>query len=130
MAKAKYTHTDVLDAALNVIKTNATLMIACSASPTSRTEAVTTYALADVAITSGDFTGPATGDAGGNSRKVTIGAKSTVTIDTGGTAGYIAIIDGTRLLHVGSCTDLVLVGGQTVNFPAWDIEFAIPTAGA
>lgn len=129
MAKSKFTHTDVLDAALNVIKTNATVMHACSSLPTDRATAITA-SLADIAIDSSDFTGPATGDAGGNSRKVTIAAQNTVTIDAGGTAGYIAIIDGTRLLHCGTCTDIVLVSGQTVNFPAWDIEFAVPTAQA
>jgi hypothetical protein len=128
MAKSKYTHTDVLDAALDEIKTNATTLTACSTRPTTRTEAITTYMLASIAIDSSDFTGPATGDGGGNSRKVTIAAQNTVTITNSGTASYIAVCDGSRLLHVGSCTDLALVAAQTVNFPAWDIEFSEPTA--
>lgn len=114
----------VLDASHNEIKNNATLMIACSAEPTTRTEAVTTYALADVAVTGTDFT-IANGDTSG--RKCTVGAKNSVLIDTGGTATHVAIVDATRLLRVTTCDSLVLVGGQNVNFPAWDFEIQDPT---
>ena len=130
MAKNKFTHDDVLDAALNVIKTNATKMTACSAYCDTYAEGNSTYALADVTIDSGDFTGPAD-DAGGG-RKVTIGAQSDVDIDATGTASYICLLDvsNTKLLHCGTCTDLALVSGQKVNFPAWDITFDDPTAEA
>lgn len=120
---AKSVHDDVLDGALNIVKNNANLMIACSAEPTTRAEAVTTYALADVAMASGDFTN-ANGDT--NGRKLTVGAKAGVTVDTGGTATHIALVDGTRLLYVTTCTSQVLTGGNTVDFPAWDIEIADP----
>jgi len=101
-------------------------MIACSAQPTSRTEAVTTYALADVAMTvNTDYT-KANGDVSG--RKVTVAAKSTVLIDVSGTATHVALVDGTRLLYVTTCTTQALTanGTNTVNFPAWDIEIADP----
>ena len=87
----------VKDAALSEIKDNANLMTLCSQPPTTRTEAVTTYALADQAMTSGDYT-IADGDASG--RKLTAGAKSDVDIDTSGMATHIAHVDGTRLLAV------------------------------
>ena len=100
----------------------ATLMTACNAQPTTRAEAVTTFALADVAPT---FTGPANGDTSG--RKITVDAKTGVTVDTGGTATHIALVDGTNLLYVTTCNSLLLVASSTVDFPAWDIEVGDPT---
>lgn len=123
---AKTVHDDVLDGAFDVLD-QANLMIACSAQPTSRTEAVTTYALADVEMTvNTDYT-KANGDVSG--RKVTVAAKPTVLIDTSGTATHVALVDGTRLLYVTTCTSQALTANasNTVNFPAWDIEIADPT---
>ena len=123
---AKTVHDDVLDGAFDVLD-QGNLMIACTTQPTSRTEAVTTYALADVALTvNTDYT-KANGDVSG--RKVTVAAKSSVLIDTSGTATHIAIVDGTRLLYVTTCTSQALTanGSNTVNFPAWDIEIADPS---
>ncbi len=123
---AKLVHDDVLDGAFDVLD-QANLMIACSAQPTTRAEAVSTYALADVAMTvNSDYT-KANGDT--NGRKVTVAAKSGVLIDTSGTATHIALVDGTRLLYVTTCTSQALTanGSNTVNFPAWDVEIADPT---
>ena len=47
---AKIVHDDVLDGAFDVLD-QADIMTACSAQPTTRTEAITTYKLADVAMT-------------------------------------------------------------------------------
>lgn len=121
---AKAVHDDVLDGAFDVLD-QANLMTACNAQPTTRTEAVTTFALADVAMTvNTDYT-KANGDT--NGRKVTVAAKSGVTVDTTGTATHVALVDGTRLLYVTTCTSQALTSGNTVNFPAWDIEIADPT---
>jgi hypothetical protein len=123
---AKIVHDDVLDGAFDVLD-QANLMIACSAQPTTRTEAVSTYALADVAMTiNTDYT---KGNGDTNGRKVTVAAKSSVLIDTSGTATHIALVDGTRLLYVTTCTSQALTanGSNTVNFPAWDVEIADPT---
>ncbi len=114
---AKSAHSDVLDGAGGVIKSNANIMTACTTQPTTRDEAVTTYKLADVAMATGDFT-PA---ADGGGRKLTVGAKSGVTIDTGGTALFVAICDATRLLYVTTCNSQVLTQNGTVDFPAFDI---------
>ena len=116
----------VIDGALDVIAT-ATRMIACSAQPTTFTEANATFALADVTMAGGDFT-KANGDTSG--RKVTIGAQSSVLIDTSGTATHVALVrtaDST-LIYVTTCTSQALTanGSNTVNFPAWDIEIADP----
>lgn len=124
---AKIVHDDVLDGALNIIKNNCTRMTACSAQPTTYAEGNATYALADVTMASGDFTA-ANGDTSG--RKLTVAAKSSVLIDTTGTANHIALLDVTnsKLLYVttSSSQSLTANGSNTVNFPAWDIELADP----
>ncbi len=124
---AKIVHDDVLDGALNILKNNVTRQVACSAQPTTFTEANATYALADVTLASGDFTN-ANGDT--NGRKTTIAAKSSVLIDTSGSATHIALLDVTnsKLSYVTTCTTQALTanGSNTVNFPAWDIEIADP----
>jgi hypothetical protein len=116
----------VLDAALNYIKNNCTRMTACSSQPTTYTEGNATFALADVTMASGDFT-VANGDT--NGRKVTVAAKSSVDVDTTGTANHVALLDvtGSALLYVTTCTNASLDAAGTVNFPAWDIEIADPT---
>jgi len=103
------------------------LMTICNAEPTTYTEAITTFKLADVALTPDtDFT-KADGDT--NGRKVTIAAKSAVPVDTSGTATHVAIVrtTGTTLRYVTTCTSQALTSGNTVNIPAWDIEVADPT---
>jgi hypothetical protein len=65
--------------------------------PADRTEAVTTYALADVAMADTDFT-HADGDTSG--RKTTVAEKAGVTVDATGMATHRALVDGTRLLFV------------------------------
>jgi hypothetical protein len=103
------------------------IMTACSSQPTTRTEAVTTFKLADVAMTPNTDYTKANGDTSG--RKVTMAAKSSVLIDTSGTATHIALCDATRLLYVTTCTSQALTanGSNTVNFPVWDVEIADPT---
>ncbi len=123
---AKNVNTAVLDLALNDIKNNVTRMTACSAQPTTYTEGNATYALADVTLASGDFT-LANGDTSG--RKVTVGAKSGVTIDASGTATHVALLDVTNtvLKLVTTCTSQALSTGGTVDFPAWKWEINQPT---
>lgn len=121
---SKSVHDNVLDGASDIID-QADIMTACNAQPTTRTEAVTTFKLADVAMTPNTDYTKANGDTSG--RKVTVAAKSGVTVDTTGDATHIALCDGTRLLYVTTCTTQTLTAGNTVNFPAWDIEFADPS---
>lgn len=116
----------ILDKTLDEIAT-ATRMVLCSAQPTTYTEANATYALADVTMAGGDFT-KANGDTSG--RKVTVGAKSSVLIDTSGTGNHIALVrvSDSTLLYVTTCTSQAVTanGSNTVNFPAWDVEIADP----
>lgn len=121
---AKTVHDTVLDGAFDILD-QADIMTACNAEPTTRTEAVTTFKLADVAMTPNtDFT-KANGDT--NGRKVTVAAKSAVAIDTTGTATHVALCNGSNLLYVTTCTSQLLTSGGTVDFPAWDVEIADPT---
>ena len=118
---AKWANDLMMDAALDYVA-GATVMLACTAQPTDRANALS-IALADVALAGGDFT-KANGDT--NGRKVTIAQKSGVTIDANGTANHIALIDGSNLRYVTTCTAQVLNTGGTVTFPAWDVEVADP----
>lgn len=120
---AKWSKDSVMDAALDVIATG-TIITVCSAQPTNRTEAVTTYRLADVTVDSGDFS-KANGDI--NGRKLTIAQQDNVPVDTTGTATHVAICDGTDLLYVTTCTSQLLTSGNTVTLPAWDAEIADPS---
>ena len=121
---AKSVHNDVLDAALNIILNNCNLMTACNAEPTTRTEAVTTYALADAVMTSGDF---AVADGDSSGRKLTVAAQAGEAVDVSDDATHVALVDGTRLLYVTTCTLQTLTSGNTVDFGSWKIEIADPT---
>lgn len=123
----KSIHNDVLDQSLNYIKNNATRLAVCSAEPTTYTEAITTYKLADVDIDSSDFTGPSDGDVSG--RKIRINAQGDVPVDSSGTATHIALVDvtNTKLLLVTTCTSQAIVASSTVDVPAFDYELPDPT---
>jgi hypothetical protein len=124
---AKACHDDVIDAMLAKIATGNILTV-CSTQPTTRTEAVTTFMLADVVVTAGDGNGDfviAEGDVSG--RKVTITEQADMDIDASDDAEHVAICDGADLLYVTTCTLQGLTSGGTVTVPAFDIEVADPT---
>lgn len=122
---AKSVHTDVLDGALNLIKSGATRMVACSAQPTSFTQANTTYKLAEATMANADFT-LAAGDT--NGRKVIVAAKTNIAVAASGTANHVALLDVTnsKLLYVTTCPAQTLASGNQVTFNSWDIEIADP----
>lgn len=120
----KLVHDDVLDGALKVIKSNANLLTVCSTQPTTRAQAITSYKLASIAVSASDFTianGSSTG------RKVTVGAQNSVSVDTTGSAEHVALVDGTRLLLVTTCTKQALTSGNKVNIPTWKDTIGDPT---
>jgi hypothetical protein len=120
---SKWANDLVMDAALDYIA-GATVMHACTTLDATPTLAeVQAASLADVAMAGGDFT-KADGDT--NGRKVTVAAKSAVTVDASGTAVNIALVDGSVVRYYTSCTSQALTAANTVNFPAWDIEIADP----
>jgi len=122
----KSIHDNVLDAALNYIKNNATELTVCSTEPTTYAEAHTTYKLADVTIDSDDFTGPANGDSSG--RKITVNEQADIDVDTTGDAEHVALTNGSdTLILVTTCTLQGLTQGNTVTVPAFDDEIADPS---
>lgn len=122
----QFSHDDIMDAALNLIKNNCDKMVACSAYPTSYTEANATYALSDVTMGSTDFT-LANGDTSG--RKLTVASKSGVAVDADGTATHVALLDtvNSRLLYVTTCPSQAVASGGTVSFGNWPIEWRDPS---
>jgi hypothetical protein len=127
MTVVKQVHDSALDAAYDVID-QANLMLAITTYALDDTRATVVAAnLADIAMTvNTDYT-KADGAAGAGSRKVTVAAKSTVTVDANGTATQVALVDATNVLMVTTCTSQVLATGNTVNFPAWEHTFGVPT---
>ena len=130
---AKWINDSALDAALTYVcgtnGGNGRSLVACSAQPTTYTEAYVTYALADVALTPGDGEGDFTiGNGDSSGRKLTTAQQSNVTVDASGTATHVAIVDttGSALLAVTTCTSFALTSGSTVTFPAFDFEIADP----
>lgn len=118
-----YINHDALDAALGVID-DANALYITSAEATTRTEAVTTYALGTKA--SPGFTGPAAGDVSG--RKITVDAITDGTVTGTDTATHWALVDGTRLLATGALTSSQAVtSGNTFTLAAFDIEIADPS---
>ena len=114
-----------LDVPLDYLAANGNRLCICSAQPTTYAQAITTYELADVTLASGDYT---VGDGDSSGRKVTIGAKSSITIDASGDATHVAIVDtgNTRLLYVTTCATTALTIANTCDTSAWDIEIADP----
>lgn len=84
------------------------------------------YALANVAMSGGDFTN-ADGDTSG--RKVTVAQKADISIHTTGDGNHVALLDdGEKELRlVTTCTSQTLTAGNTVTIPAYDYEIADPT---
>jgi hypothetical protein len=122
---AKSVHNDVLDGAWNIVKNNCNKVVLCSQEPTTYTQANSTYALADVAMASGDFT-ITDGDTSG--RKVIVAAKTGIPVDTSGTSNHVALLDttGSRLLYVTTHTGQAITAGNTVTISQWDAEIADP----
>lgn len=119
----KSINTDVLDAALDELA-NGNQITVCSQEPTSRTEAISTYALASTSLSGGDFT-KAAGDTSG--RKVTVSEKAGINVDDSGTATHIAIVDGSRLLLVTTCISQALTEDNEVTIPAFKYEIRDPS---
>jgi len=123
----KLVHNDVLDAALNVFETEATVITVCKDTPTNYSEAITqgTHMLAiKTGLTGADFL---ISD-GASGRKTTISAQSTITVLETGTATHICLTDGaSKLLFVTTCTGQVLTAGNTVTVPAWTITIGDPS---
>lgn len=118
---AKWQNDIVLDEGLSYIQDNVTEVYVCSSQPADRAAAITAALATKTGLTSGDFTGPADGDVSG--RKITADAQSSLNVDVTGDATHIALCTGTTLVYVTTSTTQGLTSGNTVNIPAWDVEF-------
>lgn len=114
------------DGAFDILVNNVDRMFICSSEPTTYTEAATTYNLATVNLTSGDFT-KAAGDVSG--RKVTIAQQTGETVASNGTAGWVALgkTTGSVLYYRTTCTSQVLTAGNGLTVNAWKVEINAPT---
>lgn len=119
-------HDDVIDNGPQSIKDTCDKVVLCSAAPTSYAEANATYALADVATVSGDFT---VGNGSVSGRKVSMAAKNGVAVDTPGTATHTAYLDTTTTKLLGhEALDSPQAIAGTVDIAAHDIwEIRDPT---
>ena len=114
----------MIDAALSYAGGGDTMCV-CSTQPTTEAEAYTTYMLARVAMVGGDFVNA--DDVSG--RKMTVAAKSGISITNPGTALHVALVNhsGGTIRYITTCTSQVLTAGGTVDVPAWKINIADPT---
>lgn len=113
------------DGSFDWLSTNMIRQTACSAEPANYA-GIAAVALATATMAGGDFT-KAAGDTSG--RKVTMSAKSGVTIDESGTANHVVLHDNSAILGYVTTSDALVLtagAGNTVNFPAWKIEIAAP----
>jgi hypothetical protein len=119
----KYEHTDVMDAALNLLRASCVTLTVCKGDPDTRAKAYTSSKLADIAVSDSDMTIAASG----TGRKVTMGAQNSVSVDANGSAEAICIVDATRLLLKTTCTKQALTSGNKVNIPAFKLAISQPT---
>ncbi len=120
---AKWVANEVLDSALAVIA-SATDMVALSGQPVSFGAAMAGR-LAQASLSPSDFV-IAAGDVSG--RKVTVAAKTDVSVTSGGNADHVALVDrsSNRLLYVTTCPVQALSAGGAVNFASWAVEIGAP----
>lgn len=115
----KSAHQDVLRNGANEIVDNADEYYVCSDEPTTYNEATSTYALAYVSVSSSDFTWTNITEG----EKLTVAAKSNISIDADGTMTHVALVDtGTsRVLAVNITNSQELYAGNLVSLPSWTL---------
>lgn len=114
----------MIDGALDYVA-GSDYMCICSGSPATYTDAKVTNILAGFSCTSGCFV--KADDTSG--RKITIGARTSGSITSSGSALAVALVkvSDTTLRYVTTCTEQYLVASGTVDTPAWKINIADPT---
>lgn len=121
---AKSAHQDVLQNGLQYVKDNADKYYACSAEPTTFTEATSTYSLASENVGSADFTW----STGATGEELTVAAKSGISIDSDGELNHVAIVDSgtSKLLVVDTTSSQQLYAGNQLNLPSWKMTSKNP----
>jgi hypothetical protein len=124
---AKFASAKFLDGGPNTVKASADTITytLCSGQPTTRTEAVTTLMLASTTLNKTTEVTLANGDVSG--RKMTISAKSAVSVTNTGTGNHVAVCDATDLLYVTTTASQAVSAGGTVDIGSWKAEIAAPT---
>ena len=121
---ARYANPLMLDAALDYLADSDRICV-CETQPTNYTEAISTYNLATIDITSGSFTKAAGGISG---RKSTLSACSG-SVTTAGSAQHMAVVSsGSVLKYVWVLTEQYLYAGNLITTPALYAEVQDPTA--
>ena len=146
---AKFVSTDAIDRALQYIKCGGVNRVTGTGAPAALKMVVmnTTkstgspdkfvslqgashgWNLASAVLDSLDFV-ISVGDAGGNSRKIAVGAQSALDVvmsQTTATASEVAICSPTAILLKTTCTAQLLTNGNTVTVPTFDDEIAAAT---
>jgi hypothetical protein len=121
---ANIINTSVLDALLDELAAADELFV-CSDEPTTYAEAASTYNLATIALTGGDFSKSAHDTTG---RKLTRAAQNGEDVDVSGDAVYIAygINSGSVLLRRVACATETLDSAGQVNVGADEVQLAQP----
>lgn len=121
---AKYTHPDVQDGSLLVVRGAANLMVVTNGLPASYA-AAQAGKLAEVAMVAGDFT---LGAGSPNGRRAVVAAKSAVPVTASGSGDHVCLLDtvNSRLLHATDCPAQSLTSGGTTNIASWSFRFADP----
>ena len=117
---SKFIPDAILQLDLDYVAAHCNKITFCSQQPTTYDEALTTYALADVAMVGGDFT---IQNHDPDGRELVIAAKTGILVDVGGTANHIALIDtvGLELLPITTCNAQALTAGLYFNMPSFKI---------
>lgn len=124
---AKSANAVLLDAVWNYIKNSIDVITytLCSAEPTTRLQAVTTFMLASTTLNKATEITLAAGDVSG--RKATISAKLAIAVTNAGTGNHVAVSDATNVLFVTTCPAQAVSAGGTVDIGTWKDEIAAPT---
>jgi len=114
---AKWLHADVMRNGPQEVVDNATRYIVCSQQPENREEAVSLYNLAEVGVSSADFSW----SIGSSGQLLSVAAQQDVSIGDDGEMTHVALVDGSRLLVVNITRALQLSVGNLLNLPSWKI---------
>ena len=121
---ARYANDLMMDAALDYLEDTDFLCV-CEGQPTTYAEALTTFNLATIGITSGSFT---KGD-GASGRKSTISVCGG-TVSTSGSANHMAVVkaSASQLNYVWVLTEQYVTATNPITTPALYAEIQDPTA--
>lgn len=128
---ARRNNSAMLDLALAYIA-DGDHVFACSAEPTTATEAHTTYMLGENAYATANLSIGA-GDGGGNTpRKLTIASVTGTNVTNSGTATHVAVTNAAEdtLKYVTTCASQALTSGNPLTFGSWTINIEAPVAPA